>query len=102
MGISPSPQINSGDLFPIPQSLRGGNVPPFSVHVATYHVSLTLLPIAVFQCRQREGSDSYQFVIDPSGRKYVCARFVSYFDTSMICVSLLISNSTPSPGLSVG
>ena len=44
----------------------------------------------------------YQFVIDPSGRKYVCARFVSYFVTSMIGVSLLISSSTPSPGLSLG
>src|SRR5215472_16550609 len=44
----------------------------------------------------------YQFVIDPSGRKYVCARLVSYFVTSRICVSLLMSSSTPSPGRSLG
>ena len=41
------------------------------------------------------------FVIDPSGRKYVWARLVSNFVTSMICVSCFISSSTPRPG-SVG
>jgi len=44
----------------------------------------------------------YQLVIDPSGRKYVCARLVSYFVTSRIGVSLFMSSSTPSPGLSLG
>src|SRR5439155_7871687 len=51
-------------------------------------------------CQSETFPQPYQFVIEPSGRKYVCARFVSYFVTSRIGVSLLISSSTPSPGLS--
>src|SRR5438034_1874944 len=41
-------------------------------------------------CQSETFPQPYQFVIEPSGRKYVCARFVSYFVTSRIGVSLLI------------
>src|SRR5439155_3065823 len=44
----------------------------------------------------------YQFVIEPSGRKYVCARLVTGCVTSEIIFNCFISNSTPSPGRSFG
>src|SRR4029077_5756658 len=47
-------------------------------------------------------SAAYQFVMDPSGRKNVCARLVSYFVTSKIGFRLLMSSSTRSPGRSFG
>ena len=45
---------------------------------------------------------SYQFVIDPSGRKYVCARAVTRSVHSATCFSFDISSSTPRPGRSFG
>ncbi len=44
----------------------------------------------------------YQFVMEPSGRKYVCARFVMRSLISAICCSGLKSTSTPRPGRSLG
>ena len=42
----------------------------------------------------------YQFVIEPSGRKYVCARLLLGWVISPTNFNCFISNSTPSPGRS--
>src|SRR5215469_952199 len=64
---------------------------PGSIH------SLSILTIFEF-----DKAFGYQLVIDPSGRKYVCARAVTGSVISAIWVSCLKSNSTPRPGLSLG
>src|SRR4051794_22636301 len=45
---------------------------------------------------------AYQFVMEPSGRKYVCARAVTGCVISAISFSCFLSSSTPSPGRSFG
>src|SRR4051794_31710725 len=47
-------------------------------------------------------AESHQFVIDPSGRKYVWARAVTGSVISAICVRCFKSSSTPNPGRSFG
>lgn len=49
---------------------------------------------------EQAGHD-YQFVIDPSGRKYVCARLVTGCVISAICFNCFMSSSTPRPGRSL-
>ena len=51
---------------------------------------------------EAEKSLAYQFVIEPSGRKYVCARFVTGCAISAICFNCAMSSSTPNPGRSFG
>lgn len=48
----------------------------------------------------KEARHGYQLVIDPSGRKYVCARFATGCVISAICVNCFMSSSTPRPGRS--
>ena len=50
--------------------------------------------------RAEQAGHDYQFVIDPSGRKYVCARFVTGCVISAICFNCFMSSSTPRPGRS--
>ncbi len=50
----------------------------------------------------RVSADPYQFVIEPSGRKYVCARAVTRCVISAICFNGFMSNSTPKPERSLG